>query len=257
MHAPAAALGYLASIVIILVALPVEALLLLVTWPFDRNRTVPGRFLRLMAVAISACFLTWRLRLEGSWPGKGPYVVVANHQSMLDILLVSRVPREMKWMAKESLFKLPWLGWMFVLSGDIPVRRGDAESGSAALRKAKEYLARGMNVMIFPEGTRSRTGALGAFKSGAFRLAIEAGVPVLPIAVTGTAAGYPKGSPWVRPCRGTARMLAPVPSAGLGLEDASKLRDAVRERIAAALAPVNEPAPEPGALREGAERERS
>ncbi len=235
MHAPAAALGYLAGVVIILVALPVEALLLLVTWPFDRNRTVPGRFLRLMAVAISACFLTWRLRLEGSWPGKGPYVVVANHQSMLDILLISRVPREMKWMAKESLFKLPWIGWMFLLSGDIPVRRGDAGSGSAALRKAKAYLARGMSVMIFPEGTRSRTGTLGSFKSGAFRLAIEAGVPVLPIAVSGTAAGYPKGSPWVRPCRGTARMLAPVASAGLVMEDASKLRDAVRERIAAAL----------------------
>ncbi|HYD42538.1 MAG TPA: lysophospholipid acyltransferase family protein [Anaeromyxobacter sp.] len=237
LHAPAAALGYVGAVVIMLVALPVEALLLLVTWPFDRNRTVPGRFLRLMAVALSACFLTWRLRLEGRWPGKGPYVVVANHQSLLDILLISRVPREMKWMAKESLFKVPWMGWMFVLSGDIPVRRGDAESGSAALRKAKEYLARGMSVMIFPEGTRSRTGALGSFKSGAFRLAIEAGVPVLPIVVSGTAAGYPKGSPWVRPCRGTARILEPVASAGFKLEDASKLKDAVRERIAAALPP--------------------
>jgi 1-acyl-sn-glycerol-3-phosphate acyltransferase len=161
--------------------------------------------------------------------------VVANHQSMLDILLISRVPREMKWVAKESLFRIPWMGWMFVLSGDIPVRRGDADSASSALRKAKEYLARGMSVMLFPEGTRSRDGALGTFKSGAFRLAIDAGVPVLPIVVEGTAAGYPKGSPWVRPCRGTARILEPVPSAGLALEDATKLRDAVRERIAGAL----------------------
>jgi 1-acyl-sn-glycerol-3-phosphate acyltransferase len=235
LHALAAALGYLGAAALMLVALPVEALLLVVTWPFDRNRTVPGRFLRIMAVAISSCFLTWRLRLRGRWPGKGPYVVVANHQSMLDILLISRVPREMKWIAKDSLFRVPWMGWMFVLSGDIPVRRGDAESASGALRKAKEYLARGMSVMIFPEGTRSRTGALGSFKSGAFRLAIDAGVPVLPIAVEGTAAGYPKGSPWVRPCRGTARILEPVASTGLTVEEAPKLRDAVRERIAGAL----------------------
>jgi 1-acyl-sn-glycerol-3-phosphate acyltransferase len=235
LHVPAAALGYLGAFLVLLVALPVEALLFLVTWPFDRNRRVPGRFLRMAAVALSACFLTWRLRLTGRFPGKGPYVVVANHQSLLDVLLISRVPREMKWMAKQELFRIPWMGWMFVLSGDIAVRRGDAESGSAALRKAREYLARGMSVMIFPEGTRSKDGALRPFKSGAFRLAIEAGVPVLPIAVTGTASGYPKGSPWVRPCRGTARILEPVSSAGYGLDDAGKLRDAVRERIAAAL----------------------
>jgi 1-acyl-sn-glycerol-3-phosphate acyltransferase len=235
LHVPAAALGYLASFAIIAVALPIEALLLLLTWPFDRNRVVAGRFLRLAAVLLSGTFLTWRLRLEGRWPGKGPYVVVANHQSMLDILLISRVPREMKWVAKESLFKIPWLGWMFVLSGDIPVRRGDADSASEALRKARTYLSRGMNVMMFPEGTRSRTGALGTFKSGAFRLAIEAGVPVLPIAVSGTAAGYPKGSPWVRPCRGTARLLEPVESSGYSAEDAARLREAVRARIAGAL----------------------
>jgi 1-acyl-sn-glycerol-3-phosphate acyltransferase len=235
LHVPAALLGYVLSFVLIVVALPVEALLLVLTWPFDRNRTVPGRFLRLAGVAISATFLTWRLRLEGRLPGKGPYVVVANHQSMLDILLISRVRREMKWMAKESLFKIPWFGWMFVLSGDIPIRRGDADSATGALQKARDYLARGMSVMIFPEGTRSRTGKLGTFKSGAFRLAIEAGVPVVPIAVTGTAAGYPKGSPWVRPCHGIARILPPVPVEGYTLDDAGKLREAVRERIAGAL----------------------
>ncbi len=235
LHVPAALLGYVLSFVLIAVALPVEAVLLALTWPFDRNRTVPGRFLRLAGVAISATFLTWRLKLEGRWPGKGPYVVVANHQSMLDIPLISRVPREMKWMAKESLFKIPWFGWLFVLSGDIPIRRGDADSATGALQKARDYLARGMSVMIFPEGTRSRTGKLGTFKSGAFRLAIEAGVPVLPIVVTGTAAGYPKGSPWVRPCRGVARILEPVPVAGYTLDDAGKLREAVRERIAGAL----------------------
>ena len=75
------------------------------------------------------------------------------------------------------------------MAGDIPIRRGDAESGGEALARAKAYLARGMSVMIFPEGTRSAKGTLLPFKSGAFRLALEAGVPVLPVAVHGTAHG--------------------------------------------------------------------
>ena len=234
-YAPLAVLGYALSLLLVVIALPVQVLLLAVTWPFDRNRAVAGRFIRMMAVNLSRTFPPWRLGVEGCWPTGGPFVVVANHQSMLDILLLSRLPREMKWMAKASLFRVPWVGWMFRLAGDISVTRGDAESGGAALRKAREYLERGMNVMIFPEGTRSTRGTLLPFKSGAFRLAIEAGVPVLPVAVSGTAHGLPKGDPWVRPCRAVARILEPVPVAGLGPDDAPRLRDDVRARITAAL----------------------
>jgi 1-acyl-sn-glycerol-3-phosphate acyltransferase len=237
-----AAIGYPIAMLVIFLALPLQAVLLALTAPFDRNRAVAGRFLRFVGVAISKTFPPWRLGVEGRWPGDGPYVVVANHQSILDILLLSRLPREMKWVAKESLFKIPWVGIMLRMSGDIPIRRGDAESGGEALGRAKAYLARGMNVMIFPEGTRSASGKMLPFKSGAFRLAIEAGVPVLPVAVNGTAAGMPKGGPWVNPCRAVARILEPIPVAGLRPEDAVRLRDEARARIAAAL-----PTPQAGA----------
>ena len=141
-YVPLAALACLFSFLILAAALPLQAVLLVMTLPFDRNRTVAGRFLRLVAVAVSRTFPPWRLRVEGRWPGRGPYVVVANHQSMLDILLLSRLPREMKWLAKESLFRVPWVGWMFRLAGDIPVRRGDAESGSEALaRRGRTWTA--------------------------------------------------------------------------------------------------------------------
>jgi 1-acyl-sn-glycerol-3-phosphate acyltransferase len=234
-YVPIAAVGYVLVLALLLVALPVQALLLAITAPFDRNRVVAGRFLRIVGVLIAKTFPPWRLRVEGSWPGKGPYVVVANHQSMLDILLLSHIRKEMKWVAKEELFRTPWVGWMLRMTGDIAVRRGDPESGGEALAKAKAYLSRGMSVMMFPEGTRSTKGTMLPFKSGAFRLAIDAGVPVLPIAVSGTAHGLPKGGPWVRPCRGTARILEPVALEGARPEDTAKLRDAVRERIAAAL----------------------
>jgi 1-acyl-sn-glycerol-3-phosphate acyltransferase len=231
-----ALVGYVFALAIIAIALPLQLVLLLATAPFDRNRVVAGRFLRFAGVALSKTYPPWRLRLEGRWPaGKGPFVVVANHQSILDILLLSRVPHEMKWIAKEELFEIPWVGWMLRMSGDIPIRRGDAESGGEALARAKAYLARGMSVMLFPEGTRSKTGKLLPFKSGAFRLALEAGVPVLPVAVHGTARGMPKGGPWVNPCRATARLLEPIDGAAYGPDGGSRLREEVRGRIQAAV----------------------
>ncbi len=238
-----AALAYAASLLAIAIWPPLVAIALAVTWPFDRNRVVAGRLLRLCGAFVSRSFPLWRIRIEGRWPpGRGAYVVVANHQSFLDIFLLSNIPHEMKWVAKRELFKIPWVGWSFYLSGDIPIDRGDVASGSRVLARARLYLQRGMSVMIFPEGTRSKDGRLLPFKLGAFKLAVEAGVPVLPIAVSGTAQGMPKGSPWVRPARLTARILAPVPTVGLGDRDVQRIRDDVRERIARALAEEEAPA---------------
>ncbi len=231
-----AILAYLVSALALLVWPPLQALLLLVTWPFDRNRVVAGRFLRLCGALVSRSFPLWRIRIEGRWPrGRGAYVVVANHQSFLDIFLLSNIPHEMKWVAKRSLFRIPWIGWCFYLSGDIPVERGDAASAVKVMARARRYLDGGMSVMMFPEGTRSLDGKLLPFKAGAFKLAVDAGVPVLPIAVSGTAQGMPKGSPWVRPSQLVVRILDPVPTAGMTDRDLRRLRDGVRDAIARAL----------------------
>jgi 1-acyl-sn-glycerol-3-phosphate acyltransferase len=231
-----AACAYAATLLALVVWPPMVALVLLVTWPFDRNRVAAGRLLRLCGAFVSRSFPFWRIRIEGKIPpGRQAYVVVANHQSFLDIFVLSNLPREMKWVAKKSLFAIPWVGWSFYLSGDIAVERGDAASAAKVMAKAKRYLANGMSVMLFPEGTRSRDGKLLPFKAGAFKLAIDAGVPVLPIAVSGTAQGMPKGSPWVRPTRITVRILDPVPTTGMTNRELRGLVEGVRERIAGAV----------------------
>lgn len=228
------AIGLTSALLVLLFALPVMAVLWLINRPIDRNLTIPGRFLRRVGVALGRCYRPWRFRIEGDWPDQpGPFVVIANHQSHLDVLLLSRLPEEMKWVAKEELFKLPWVGWMLRLSGDIKIRRGDRDSGSRAMDKAAAYLRRGMNVMIFPEGSRSGDATLQPFKTGAFRLAIEAGVPILPIVVSGTAAGLPKGGTKLGPCDGRARILAPVPTTDR--PEPEELRDRLWRVMAAEL----------------------
>jgi 1-acyl-sn-glycerol-3-phosphate acyltransferase len=231
-------LGWASAAAILLVGLPIQLVLWLVTRPFDRNVVVPGKFLRFIGVLLGHTYRPWKFRVEGSWPAEGgPFVVVANHQSLLDIVLLSRVPQEMKWVGKEELFKIPWIGLMLRLTGDIAVRRGDPESGGEAVAKAKAYLQRGMSVMIFPEGTRSRDARLLPFKKGAFRLAIDAGVAVLPVVVSGTAAGFQKGGTAVGPCDAVARLLPPVPTRGMTQADAGTLRDQVRAAYVASLPP--------------------
>ncbi|MGA8892066.1 MAG: 1-acylglycerol-3-phosphate O-acyltransferase, partial [Anaeromyxobacteraceae bacterium] len=231
-----AALSYVVSVVVIVLAFPVLLLLVAVTAPFDPTRRIPGRFLRLAGSTPTYVFPFWHVRIEGEQPRTGAYVCTSNHQSFLDIFAMSRQRREMKWIAKEEVFKIPFFGLYFRLSGDISVQRGDRESGGAALTKARWYLDRGMPVMIFPEGTRSRDGRMGPFKPGAFRLAIEAQVPILPVAVTGSADGMPKGSPWIRPTLVLVRVLAPIETKGMTGSDVVRLMATTRDRIAAAEA---------------------
>jgi 1-acyl-sn-glycerol-3-phosphate acyltransferase len=239
----AAALAYLLTFAAILIWLPLLAVLTLLTAPFDRNRRVAGRFLRFLAVFATWTFPPWRIRVRGRWPSdRRAYVVVSNHQSMLDVLTLARLPREMKWVAKAELFRVPWIGWLFRLSGDIPVDRGDPGSGREAMARARRYLEAGMHVMLFPEGTRSRDGSLLPFKPGAFRLAVEARAPILPVAVSGSAEGMPKGSPWVRPARVAVRILEPVETAGLGEADVGSLAERVRGLLAGAVAELRAPA---------------
>ena len=216
--------------------LPVMALLRLVTAPFDPGRYAVGYLFRRIGPVMATLKPFWRFRFTGTMPAnpRRPYVVVSNHESFADILLISHLPWEMKWLSKAELFRVPMLGWMMQLAGDIPVKRGFGPSAVEAMARCREALARRVSVMIFPEGTRSATADLLPFKDGAFRLAIDAGVPILPLALHGTSTALRKHD-W-RFGRSTAivKVLEPVDTAGLTAADVPALRDRVRAVIAAA-----------------------
>src|SRR6188474_469673 len=106
---PLAPVWYGGAVGTLAAALPVQALLRAVTRPFDPDRRVSGRFLRAVGSGILRWFPPWRIHLEGELPA-GPFVLCANHRSWLDVLVLARLPREMKWVAKEELFRIPWVG---------------------------------------------------------------------------------------------------------------------------------------------------
>jgi 1-acyl-sn-glycerol-3-phosphate acyltransferase len=126
------------------------------------------------------------------------------------------------------------MGWMMRMAMDVPITRGKRESAIAALAECRDRLARRVSVMIFAEGTRSPTDELLPFKDGAFQLAIESQVPILPIAIAGTRNCMAKGSFSFRRAHARARVLAPIPTAGLTMADLATLRDGTRETIDAA-----------------------
>ncbi|MBX2991205.1 MAG: 1-acyl-sn-glycerol-3-phosphate acyltransferase [Bacteroidetes bacterium] len=203
---------------------------------FDRDpvRYRTGRWFRRLGIAITKVNPAWRLHISGETitNPRRPYVVVSNHQSHADIPLLSHLPWEMKWLAKVELFKLPVVGWMLKLAGDIPVDRKDKRQGVAVLSTAGNYLKQNCSVMFFPEGTRSPDGRVHSFNEGGFRVAIKAGVPVLPLVIEGSRDCLPKhGWRFGKPGDIQLKVLPPVETTGLGVKDTSELTGQVRQMI--------------------------
>jgi len=195
----------------------------------------PGRWVRRLGKASSALTPLWKFSVEGEPPrdiDHRGYVVVANHESQADPFLLSSLPFDMRWVAKAELFRVPVSGWLLRVGGDIAIRRGDRESAAAMKRACKDTLAAGLSVMLFPEGTRSKDGALLPFKAGAFQLALETGAKILPVALAGTRRCRPKGSFWFGKAEAIAKVLAPIDPADFTGPDAlERLRDTTRARI--------------------------
>jgi 1-acyl-sn-glycerol-3-phosphate acyltransferase len=205
-------------------------------WPFDRRR---------VALHLFGCFWgslyiwlnpVWRCRVVGRerLPWSGAAVIVANHASLVDILALYMLFRPFKWVSKAELGRVPFVGWMLWLNDYVLVRRGDRDSIRRMLQECRAHLAAGSPLLVFPEGTRTRDGHLQPFKEGGFKLARDAGVPVVPVAVSGTFDALPKTGLVFRRMDCRIQVLPPLDPAAHG--SVAELRDAAQAAIASALA---------------------
>ena len=180
----------------------------------------------------------WSLKASGLQhiDHKKTYVIIANHQSMADIVALYQTKMQFKWVAKASLFKVPFIGWCLSLIKHIKLTRGDFSSIKEIYHQASRWLQKDMSVLFFPEGTRSSSNEMGEFQNGAFKLAIKQKKPILPICLKGTHAAIPKGS-WIFKTKVAAEVivLEPIVTAGYGQGDFVLLRDTVRSKIQEAL----------------------
>jgi 1-acyl-sn-glycerol-3-phosphate acyltransferase len=176
-----------------------------------------------------------RLTVEGQEhiPRDRAVIYMSNHQSNFDILaLFAGLPVQFRWLAKEELFHIPLFGLAMRRTGYIAIDRSDRKKALRSMAEASRRITEGTSVIVFPEGTRSPDGSLLPFKKGGFMLAIDAGAPIVPVAIAGSHAVMPKYSRWIRGGRIRVTIFPPVPTADAGPADREELMEKVRRPIA-------------------------
>jgi len=217
---------------------PVAALIRLVSFPFDRRLVMLHRFTSFWGSLYTWCNPLWSVSIEGTenLSRAVAYVIVANHQSFADILVLFRLRLHYKWVSKAENFRVPLIGWNMTLNRYIRLDRGSVRGNLQMLQKCEQTLQEGSSVMIFPEGTRSPDGMMRPFKDGAFDLALKTHSPILPIVIDGTARALPKRGILLRgKCRIRIRILPPLTPSALAQMSAAEANRATWEHIHASL----------------------
>jgi 1-acyl-sn-glycerol-3-phosphate acyltransferase len=226
---------------VIVLTCPVFFVGALVVWvlsvAFDRRLVALHLYSSAWAVFYIRINPLWRLRVSGRerLPWRGGAVLVANHASLIDILVLFDLFRPFKWVSKAEIFRVPVIGWNMRLNGYVPLVRGSGASVRRMLARCGQLIAAGSPVLIFPEGRRTDDGQLQPFKDGAFELAIRHQAPVFPIAVHGTRRALPKHGLVLREFVDARVEVLPALQPA-NFADAQALRDAARLQIATALA---------------------
>jgi 1-acyl-sn-glycerol-3-phosphate acyltransferase len=185
---------WLVGITFSLLFFPLMLLIWLLVLPFDRDRKITHWMLIYQSWLLLWLMPIWKITVEGREKAvKGTaYVIISNHQSILDILLINCLRYRFKWISKIENMKVPILGWYLRMADYITVDRGDKESKEEMMDKSYQCLKRGTSIMMFPEGTRSADREIGFFRRGAFQLAISTNRPILPVLIDGSGGVLPK-----------------------------------------------------------------
>ena len=214
----------------------VSIIVLGVTYPFDKSRRWVHECSRCICALLYGVPPFIRRTIDGveNIDPKKAYVMVMNHNSGVDIFAAYKIPLNFRWVSKREVFRIPFFGQMLTLHGDICIDRSSSGAMSKVTTLGKKWLGRGASVAIFPEGTRSKDGEIHRFKSGAFTLAKEAGVPILPVVFHGSDTLFRNG--WRLPWRHTFRVdvLDPIPAEVVASMELRELSDMVREQMVAA-----------------------
>jgi 1-acyl-sn-glycerol-3-phosphate acyltransferase len=212
----------------------IACLIWLITRWFDR---------RLLVLHLWSCFWgswyiwfnpLWRVRISGRGkiPWKRPCLLVSNHQSMLDILVLYLLFVPFKWVSKKENFRIPIIGWLMRLNGYLEIERSKTDSMLKLMRRSGELIQQGNSIMMFPEGTRYPGGTLGSFRDGAFRMALDNKVDIIPILLDGTAKALPKkGAILTGFTRIRVRVLDPIPYRSFAGKPVRELMTEVRDRM--------------------------
>lgn len=220
-----------------------SAIALILCWPFDKARRVVHGLSRILVRIFFAIPPLWRQKVIGREliDNKKSYIIVLNHRTVIDIPALYYLPLNFRWVSKREVFKTPFFGQFLVLHGDICINRGRAaEAMEQVLRDGKLWISRGASVAVFPEGTRSKDGEIHRFKAGAFTLAKEAGVEILPVVMNGTNTLIRKNALFNWRNRITIKVLPPVPVEHIVATDTHELMQEVHESMCSALKEIRD-----------------
>jgi 1-acyl-sn-glycerol-3-phosphate acyltransferase len=228
---------YILLLVLVSIFLVATVLVYPFTVPFDRTRRAVHEISRGIAQLFFRIPPCWRTKVSGLEYAdrREVYVIVLNHSAMVDIPMLYWVPLNFRWVSRRGILKFPFVGQYMLLHGDIliPLDR-PREAAAMVLDEGRKWLReRRVSVAIFPEGTRSKSGEMGRFKSGAFSLAREAGVGILPVVLSGSRVVGRRGRlPWRHEFR--VQVLPPVSAQEVASRDPKEVMEEVRERMVAA-----------------------
>lgn len=220
---------YVAILVYIAIAAPL-ALVLGIVFRWKRGMYLLGR--GGVRLGLTLAGIRYRVTgLEHVPPGQ-PVVFCSNHESNVDpaVLFVALHP-QLHVLYKAELHRFPLMGTVFDVGGFVAVERGDRDKSMASISRGAASLRAGNSFLIFPEGTRSRTGQLLPFKKGGFIMAIQAQVPIVPVAIRGGRDSMRKGSGIIRPVHVTVRVGRPVSTVGFGISERDRILQRVRDEI--------------------------
>ena len=219
----------------------VSWIVLAVCYPFDKARKAVHWCSKMICMFFWKVPPTWKQRVEGleHIDPKKSYVIVINHQSMVDIISLYFLPLNFRWVSKEEVFRIPYIGPLLIAHGDIPIQRGRASEAMAkVVNDGKMWISHGASIAIFPEGTRSKDGEIHRFKQGAFALAKEAGVEILPVVMDGTSNVLKKNKLFNWRNVLSVKVLPPISAERVAATEPSEMAKEVQEMMTEALAEI-------------------